>query len=366
MSLTRPTLLTTTSFDANEPKTLLFNVQAGGAQVVANQLTIRSQTNNNIIYQEIQNTFKYEHTIPAGTLINGGYYNASVIVSDAQGNQSLPSLSIQFRCYTAPSLELTNIPDNNVINNSSFEFTFVYMQSEGEKLNNYIVNLYNASQVLISTSSTIYVQDGTPPFSGSYLFSGFEDNTVYYIEIIGATINGAVVETNKIQISVSYTRPDLFTLLSLKSNCDEGYVSVTSNIVLIAGSNYPSPPEFIDNKEINLAGEGYYVEWNQGYAINGDFLSRAWFRNPNPNTTLVTFSNTSGQTITIDYMEGYENVEAQDMQSYIQVYVKSIDGMEYYIFSNYIDILPDSEYYNFHLKRINGIYQITLLPLGGA
>lgn len=363
MSLTRPTLLTTTSFDATQPWTLLFNVQPGGSQVVANQLTIRDQTTNDVVYQGIQNTFKYEHTIPANTLDNGGYYNASVIVYDAQGGQSLPSLSIQFRCYSAPTLEFTNIPDNNVINNASFEFAFTYSQSEGEKLNNYIVNLYNASQVLLSTSKVVYVQDGTSPFSGNYLFSGFENSTVYYIEIVGATINGAVVETGKVQITVNYKRPDLFTLIELNNNCNEGYISITSNLVIINSENNPEPPIYINDEEIDLRGDGYYVQWNQGYTINGDFLSRAWFRDPNNNSVITQFSNTAGQTIKIYYMTGYENVESPDLQAYIQVYVGSIDGMEYYIFSNYIDILPNTEYYNFYLKRVNSIYQIELLPV---
>lgn len=361
MSLTRPTLLTTTSFDATQPWTLSFSVQSGGSQVTSNQLTIRDQTTNDIVYQETQTTFKYEHTIPANTLNNGGYYNASVIIYDAQGNHSLPSLSIQFRCYSTPIIEFTNIPNNNVINNASFEFSFTYSQSEGENLNSYIINLYDSSQLLISTSAIIYVQNGSSPFSGSYLFSGFENNTVYYIEIVGTTVNGTVIGTNKISITINYTRPDLFTLMELNNNCDEGYISITSNLVIINSINNPDPPIYINDEEIDLTGDGDYVEWNQGYSINNDFIGQAWFRNPNNNSIITQFSNISGQKITVYYMTGYENVESPDLQSYIQVYVTSIEGMEYYIFSNYIDILPDTEYYSFYLKCINNIYQIELL-----
>ena len=59
-------------------------------------------------------------------------------------------------------------------------------------------------------------------------------------------------------------------------------------------------------------------------------------------------------------MQGYETVESSDLQSYIEIYVESIQNTSYYIFSNYIDILPDTEYYNVWMTRINNIYQLQL------
>ena len=167
MSLTRPILLSTPSFDAGYDKIFTFTVQSGGSQITANQLIIRNQSDNQIIYQNIQNTFKYQHILPANTLANGGYYNATIIVLDAEGNQSLPSSSIQFRCYTTPEINITNVPDTGVIKSASFNFNFEYTQLELERLNSYVFNLYNASQNLVSTSGTIYVEDGVPPYTGS-------------------------------------------------------------------------------------------------------------------------------------------------------------------------------------------------------
>lgn len=360
MALTRPILLSVPSFDATVAQTFTFTAPGVSAQIVANQITIRTQNNNTIVYQQQVNSFKYENTVPAGTLTNGTYYNATIIAIDAQGNQSPASLPIQFWCYSAPSLTFTNIPDNNVINNASFNFEFTYSQSEGEALNSYIVNLYNVSQVVVSTSSTVYVQDGTPPYSGSYLFSGFSDNATYYIQITGQTVNGATVQTPLTQLNINYITPDLFSLIVLTNNCDEGYITVTSNIQLMAGSSNPSPPIYINNDEVDLTQPGSYVEWTEGYNINGDYLARLWFRNPTIYSTIAQFSNASGQTITINYMEGYENVDSEDMQAYIEVYVNSVEGMEYYIFSNYIDILPSTQQYNLWLSQINNIFQLQL------
>ena len=360
MSLTRPTLIAVPSFDATQSFTFTFTVQSGSSQIVANQLTIRRQSDNQIVYQEKQETFKYEHIVGANELTNGVYYNADVVVFDAEDNQSPTSIPIQFWCYTTPTIEFTNVPLNNIIENASFNFDFTYNQIEGELINSYVINLYNAFQTQIATSGVVYVQNGSPPYEGNYLFAGFEDNTTYFIQITGTTINNAVVSSDKVQFNVNYSRPDLFTLVELTNNCDEGYITLKSNIVLIEGNSNPTPPVYIDNDSVDLTQNNSWVEWNDGYSISGDFLTRLWFRNPNPYSQILQFTNAQGQMIVINYMQGYENVNSSEPQAYIEVYVQSIDGMEYYIYSNYIDILSSDNWYNVWLTRVNGIYQLQL------
>lgn len=363
MALTRPTLLSQVAFDATQQQNFTFTVSGASAQIVANQLTIRNQETNDIVYQEKQETFNFIHAVNAGELTNGTYYNATVSVFDAADNQSPESIPIQFWCYTTPIITFTNLPSGNIVTNASYTFEFTYTQNENEPLNSYTVNLYNASQTLISTSGTIYTDAGTPPYNGSYMFTGFDNNTVYYVEVVGITLEGTTVSTGLQQFNVEYKQPDVFTLLQLVNNCDEGYITITSNIVLIEGTSNPDPPTYIDNKEVDLTGDGSYVEWKDGYTISGDMLTRVWFRNPNPYSQILQFSNTDGQTITLKFMLGYENVEATDMGAYIEVYVNSAleNQANYYVFSNYVTPLADTEYYTIYLKRVNNIYQIELL-----
>lgn len=360
MALTRPVLLPVSAFDATKQQTFIFTVPGVSSQIVANQLIVRKQSDNSIVYQEKLETFKYEHAMNADELENGTYYNATVSIFDAENNQSPESIPIQFYCYTTPTLSFTNLPLNNIVQNSSYNFEFEYNQTEQESLNTYIVNLYNVAGSIISSSGTQYVQNGTPPYSNSYLIVGLENATVYGIEVIGTTINGTIVSTGKAEFTVQYIHPDIFTLVELTNNCDEGYVSVRSNIVAIEGESNPDPPIYIDNKEVDLTDPDSWVEWNKGYKINGDFLARLWFRNPNLNSVLLTFSNTSGQTIQVFYREGYENVNSKNTQSYIEVFVNSIEENSYYIFSNFIDTLEDTQYYNFWLTRESNIYKIQL------
>lgn len=361
MALTRPTLLSMAAFDATKQQIFNFVVTGTSAQIVANQLTIRNNDTNDIVYQEKQESFKYEHIVNAGELTNGTYYNAVVSVFDSTGAESSNSIPIQFWCYSSPTLSFTNIPASNIITNPSFNFQFAYTQAENEAINSYIVNLYNSSQVQIASSGLQYAGNGTPPYNGNYTFTGFENNTVYYIQITATTIEGTVISTPLQQFTVQYLRPDLFTLVQLTNNCDEGYITITSNIVIIEGSSNPDPPTYINNEEVDLTGSGSWVEWNQGYNITGDMLARAWFRNPNEYTTLIQFSNTDGQTIKLNFMLGYENVQSTDLAAYIEAYVESVEGFDYYIYSNYVTPLQDTENYVVYLTKVNDIYSLQLL-----
>lgn len=362
MPLTRPTLLNVTAFDATQQQTFIFVVTGSSAQITANRLTIRNQETNAIVYNEKQETFRYEHIVNANELTNNTYYNAVITVFDADDNESPASIPIQFWCYSEPTVEFTNIPTSGIIANASFTFEFTYNQSEGERINSYILNLYNASQEQISTSGLQYVQEGIPPYSNSYTFTGFENNGVYYVELSIATLEGTVVSTGLEQFTVQYEHPDIFTLIELQNNCADGYIVVRSNFVLIEGESNPDPPTYIDNKEVDLTGDGSWVKWDEGFSISGDMLARMWFRKPNPYTQIASFSNTSGQQIIVNYMLGYENVEAADMEAYVEIYVTSYEGTQYYIFSNYIPPLADTEYYTVYLTRVDDIYQLQLLP----
>lgn len=361
MALTRPTLLQVPAFDATQEYTFTFTVQGSSSQIVANRLTIRNQETNAIVYDEKQETFRYSHTVNAGELTNNTYYNATVSVFDAQDNESTASIPIQFWCYSTPTIEFTNIPSSGIIDNASFEFEFEYTQDESEPLNSYIVSLYNSSQVEISNSGLLYATDGTPPFTDSYTFTGFDNNAVYYVQVTGTTVENTVVSTELHQFTVQYSRPDVFTLIQLTNNCDEGYITVRSNIVIIEGVSNPDPPIYIDNQEVDLTDPDSWVEFNDGFSISDNMLARAWFRNPNEYSTLVRFSNISGQTITVNFMLGYEDIDSTDLLAYLEVHVESFNGTPYYIYSNFVTPLTDTQGYTMYLTRLNNIYQVQLL-----
>lgn len=359
MAMVRPVLIGVSAWDATQNFTFSFNVASGGNQVVANRLIIRDNITNEIVYNQKQVTYRYEHIVPANALINGNYYNATVTTYDALDDASAASLPIQFYCYSTPSLVLSNIPVGGIVSSPSYEFNIIYTQDEDESLNSYQFNLYNTSLVLISTSGTLYTQDGTPPFYASHTFSGFEDGLVYYVSASGVTVNGTVVTTELAQITVEYATPSLHTLIELTNNCEEGFISVRSNIAPIEGQSEPPNPIFIGGHELDLTSGGRYVWFNQGFSIIGNFASTAWVRNPTLDSTLFTFTDVQGNHFSIIYRNGYEEDDnTTTLKAYFELVGSTTQGINYYIYSNYIDILSSTDQYIIYISRIGDIFYI--------
>ena len=351
--LTTPILYSIPAFDAQNSFVFQF-ASIGGNQVVANTLTIKNNATLTTVYSATQTTFKFEHTLPANTLTNGTYYQATLTTKDAQGNESNVSAPIQFYCYSQPTFEISNMPSNNVIPNSSFAFTVTYNQAQGEILNAYVFNLYSTSGALISTSNTMYNTDTSLPLNISYLFSGFEDNASYSIEVTGVTANDTQITTGRISFTTNYTSPETFSDLLLANNCKGGYITIKSNVIGIDGVSNPETPTYIKNKEIDLTDADSYVEWNEGYRIINDWTMRLWGRDFTPNSEIFQFSNTDGDIITIEYHVGAT-------QCWFELKAKHNDWLWGYVTeSAHIALPTKTEQVFCWLRRIDNLYDLRI------
>lgn len=353
MALTTPILYSVNAFDAQNSFIFQF-ASIGGNQAVANTLTIKNNATLSTVYSATQTTFKFEHILPANTLTNGTYYQATLTTKDAQGNESNVSAPIQFYCYSRPSFEISNMPNNNVITNSSFAFTVTYNQAQGEILNAYVFNLYSASGALISTSNTMYNTDTSLPLNVSYLFSGFEDKASYSIEVTGVTTNGTQITTGRIPFTTDYTSPETFSDLLLANNCKGGYITIKSNVIGIDGVSNPETPTYIDNKEIDLIDAGSYAEWIKGYRINDNWTMRLWGRDFTPNFEIFRFSNADGDIITIEY-------HADETQCWFELRAKHNDWPWGYVTeSTHIALPSETEQVFCWLRRIDNFYELRI------
>lgn len=357
MALTTPILYTINAFDSSNQQIFTFNV-IGGSQVVANKLTIKNNATLDVVYEETQTSYKFQHTLPSGTLSNGTYYQASIQTQDAEGNLSNASNTIQFYCYTQPTFAFTNIPSNNLINNSSFNFEVTYNQTQGEILNAYVFNLYSASGVLISTSNTQYNTSSSLPLTVSYLFNGFEDNTQYQIECNGVTSQGTQITTGLTTFNVAYIQPSIYSYFFLTNNCDEGYITFQSNVVGVPGTSNPDPPVFINNQEVDLTTNGSYVQWNEGYEVEGNWTASIWGRNFSANQVISNFTNTNDDNIFISYRDDGTNAWAE-----LRVVPNGWD-FGYTIYSSSISLPEDTEQVFIWTRNINNIYDIQIQNLG--
>ena len=361
MALIRPVLYSISAFDATSQYVVQFN-SIGGSQVTGNRLVIATNSDNQTVYDQTQTTYKFEHTLPANTLTNGTYYNATLYTIDTDDNQSVASNTVQFYCYTTPTLTFTNLTPNGTITNSTFTFNFTYDQAQSEALNYYVVNLYDAQGLVVATSGEQYAASTTVPLDLSYTINGFADATNYSIEVNGTTINNTVITTGRINFSVSYTSPNIYTLLELQNNCSGGYINLKSNVAIIDGDVSPQPPVYIDDKELDLTQEGSYVVWDEGYQVTGDFTGIIVGRDFTPYSTIFTFTNIQdGSTVNINWLEGYENGDnTQPLMAYAQLVANQGGTIVYNIKTAMIDIPSATDIVTIWFRRVNNIYELYL------
>lgn len=284
MALTQPILNSIAAFDATQEHIFSF-ISIGGDQVVGSQLTIYDNETGDQVYQGNYTSFKFEYPLAAGTLTNGKYYNATISTINNASEFSEPSNPVAFYCYTTPILTITNIPTSGTIEQSNYTFQGNYVQEEGELLNGYQYTLYNSNKEQISQSSILY--DGLY----QYTFSGMANDTSYYVELSGSTINNTSVSSGLLLFTIRYIQPASFAICDLVNNCQNGFIQISSNIVSIDGKSEPDPPKYIDDKEVDLTDEESWVQWDEGFNIQNDFTMRIWGRSFGDNETIVTMKN---------------------------------------------------------------------------
>ena len=297
--LTQPIVNPIAAFDATKQQAITF-VVIGGAQVVGNRLIIRNNQTGEIVYNQIQSSMKLEHILPANSLKNNNFYNAVIYTIDNGNDESVASVPIPFYCYTQPALTIDNIPSSGIIENGTYSFQGNYVQNEGELLNSYRFTLYDSNKTILAQSPLIYYN--TDP-SLTYLFSGMSNNTSYYIELTGETINSTILTSGVKSFTVRYIQPVSFAICDLVNDCENGYIQISSNIVAIDGKSNPTPPKYIDDKEVDLREPDSWVEWDSGFSIKNDFTLRAWGRDFNPYEPIITLSNQQNTSSTPNKIE---------------------------------------------------------------
>lgn len=285
--LTQPIINPIAAFDATQPYEVTF-LAIGGAQVIGNRIVISDNQTGDIIYDNRITTMKLSHAVPANTLTNGGYYNVVIYTIDSANNFSQPSVPVPFYCYSQPTLTIVNIPAGNTIENGTYNFQGSYAQQQNESLNSYQFILYDSNKTELSQSDVIYYASNN---SLSYTFAGMSNDTSYYIELKGQTVNNTLVTTGLLFFTVRYSQPASFAIVDLVNDCKNGFIQISSNIVAIDGKSNPEPPIYIDNKEVDLRDPDSWVEWDKGFDIKDDFTMRVWGRDFNDFEPIITLSN---------------------------------------------------------------------------
>lgn len=366
MALTRPILRQKVAFDATSSAVFTFQ-SIGGDQVVANRLVIKNNATGAVVYDQTQQSLAATHTVAANSLVNGTYYVAQIQTFNSSNVGSDLSAEMQFWCYTTPTIEITNIPEDNIISNASYNFQATYNQAEGELGKGYDFFLYNSEGDLIKAitgDERIYIYDTVPPPTYlNYTFTGLQNNTSYKIKIVFYTINDTEIQTPLYEFQVKYKSQAISSGLVLTNNCAEGNIKIESLIHSIEGTS-TSNVTYIDNatgKEADLT-DGNVVSWENQFNFFENYVTYITGRNFQDNTTICTMGNQNKMIWRIYLDENNNNAE----MACVEFINEFVPGYVYRIFSNSIPKPAVTDYIVIYHKMGNDLADITIENIGSG
>lgn len=394
MALTKPFINTIPAFDAKNGITINLNV-LGGDAITAYSFTILSESNN-IVYSptgkiivnnDINNgtirTFPITINSDMG-IKNNNSYKIIPFTYNIDNPNGIEGQATIFTCYTTPSV---NIYYYDIRDGQTGYFTFnnnstigtstpnIKMQFNPNDLNSiaepnianiYVYGVSNGVRNLIYTSEDIYNfsynlntdlyeittdlsnftininEDGT--LLENRLYDSFEvEWTLRTIENFQPTLQGLITGIN-CYYRVLRNSP----YLTINNLCSEGKIEINSRLTSYEGTSNPTPPTYIDNKEVDLTKDGSWVKWSNYFVLAQPYSFRLWGRNFNIGQIAdLTYSTDSSKHIILKYNQEdiYDEI-TQTTTNYTFISLESgkskiINGKEiffpYYIESSRIE-----------------------------
>lgn len=202
--------------------------QYSGEQFRAHRAIIIDADTYTTVYDKRQIGTSRNHIVPEKTLTAGKRYVTQVQVFDSenesQGNSSPLSDQMPFYCFTTPVFKFSNIKNGEVVKSASISPSLSYSQAENETIRDYQIALYDQFQILVA--SHVYYGE----IEGSCTFYSLENNKMYYVRATGETTNGIPLDTDYIQINVSYSQMPATSVFTLENVYDGGYINIQTSI----------------------------------------------------------------------------------------------------------------------------------------
>lgn len=340
-------------FDAEIGTTINFSWR--GNQVFKNRCIIKDNDTNETVYDNTITSFKLEHSIDLtlATLINGRSYNAYITVFDEAGMESdIQSLGSPFICLKTPVFQFSNISDGQIIASSSYSFNLTYSQENGELLDSWSITVYTNFGTQLATSGIKYDASDL-----SHTISGFNNNTEYLIRGTGKTVNGILVDTGDINITVRFKQTSIFSILEPINVKESGAIHLLSNIVSAEGTT-TNTPVYINGEYLDLTNDT--LTFNNGFSFDDDFSLVLVFYNMKPNDSVLKMYDATGTyeaTVTYRITQVTEN-NAVVMKSYFELLITNGAAKCVY-YSNQLNLITQTDMIGIKLVRQNGLHNIS-------
>lgn len=276
------------AFDATKGTTITYNIIGGTEIVRSSKVYLYDNETNALIATHTYASTSSIHIIPANTDISWVYAegksSADFInekkyyitlqtftdVTATSGESGISNASL-FWCLLNPTLVFDAVPTN--IEQTSYNFSAIYdteittTTEVTNQIQQYQFDLYNESNVKIASSGVIFGtgEEQTDPhqFKISYNFTGLENDVAYYATCTVASTEGMTVEAISGIFTVSISTV-AFAKASVTNNCQEGYITIISNITNIVGRTNVDTSSL--GGQIDLTSDGWLV-WNEGFTF---------------------------------------------------------------------------------------------------
>ena len=235
--MSKPALYTVSAFDATKDYTFRFRyigvITKVEAQIWANAMSAEELGSPTYQSGEVS-TQRSEFTLKASSITNSSAaFGIKVRVCGQDSAWSEWSDILLFYCVETPVFKFKEIStkDKTNIEYSAFEFTVQYESTQGEELNEYTIELYDASKSLVKSSETLRVPDK------AYIISNLRNDTTYYARAQGITQHGMKLDTGFCELLIGYVGGDGYAAVALENHYEEGCIWVKSYVVTIEGKD---------------------------------------------------------------------------------------------------------------------------------
>ena len=260
--MAKPIITKITPFDATNAYTV--SLLWTGNRPKSNRIIITDNITGATVFDDTVTTYALQHTIPAGKLVNGRYYMIQAIITDEDDNVSALSDKKLFYTLTTPTFMFNNLPEDK-LKNASYAASITYYSVELEELQSYKFYLYDSVKIKILESDML-----TDTVNVGYTYKALQNNTAYYVQCIGYTKNGLILDTGLHLLDVYYENPSIYSRVYAENMPDVGCVNIKSHFIHIKASgddNYEYIDDYIDLTSKKLI-------YNQGFKIEGDFAMK--------------------------------------------------------------------------------------------
>lgn len=257
-------------FDATKNYSILFSV-VSGSQVIANEVEIQKNSDNSQVYLKKIASFSLQHDISLNSLSNGNEYRIRLRTYDINNNYSEWSDWVMFWCFETPIVNISNIYDNKITNQT---YTFFGNYIHSDILQSYKFYLYDSNKNLISYSSELFTDLNVP----QYEFTNLENDELYYIELKTISIHQMEGTSGLIYFRPLYIAPKLYATLTAENLSDEGVIKISADIQQILGDIDSGTIEYLENEWIDLTNS--QISFSQPFNINqSNFRLKVWCKN---------------------------------------------------------------------------------------